>query len=173
MPPLGYKSALHWQSKLHHKPHSQQVLREIAANWCDRERDQTWAAAAKSKGILLSVRVLADREERRTLFCIKVFICFIVLNQRARFWSGGTAAGDKLTAVFVSVCHRIGDVGHSSRGRAATPHPHPTPSGSSDKGWMKKTDGEIGLVHYLSQSNRGRLLYAQPSDAAPTELLIL
>ena len=33
---------------------------------------------------------------------------------------------------------------------------------------MKKNEREIGLVHYLSQSNKGpSILYAQPSDAAP------
>lgn len=31
---------------------------------------------------------------------------------------------------------------------------------------MKKNDGEMELVHYLSQSNRGRPLYVEPSNAA-------
>lgn len=43
------------------------------------------------------------------LFCIRVLICFIVQNKRAgaSVLIKGGAAGDKLTAMIVSVCHCV------------------------------------------------------------------
>lgn len=110
-----------------------------------------------------------DRERRGTThcFCIKVCVCVMVQNQRARGGGRasvpikGTAAGDKLTAVIASVCHRIGSETSTIHHRGG----EELLSGSSDKGWMKKNDREIG-PHPLSITRGGRRPHVRPSNAA-------
>lgn len=109
-----------------------------------------------------------DRERRGTThcFCIKVCVCVMVQNQRARGGAGvcsdqrnsrrwQTNRGDRLSLS----PHWIGDVDHSSPGGEELL------SGSSDKGWMKKNDREIG-PHPLSITRGGRRPHVRPSNAA-------
>lgn len=112
VPPLGYESALH----CHSAPHYQASALQPDYNRPALSRRRTKSVAARG---------FPDQKGRKhALFGIKARVCFnAAASGGASVLIRGTAAGDKLSAVIVSVCHRawIGDVDHSSRGRSASP----------------------------------------------------
>lgn len=151
MPPLGCKSALHCHSQ-HHKYHSKFSVRL-----------QPTGAIIRVKSKIYSTCQSARVVNQETIHCFALKCSFVSLYRIRGQWGGGvsvlikgTAAGDKLTAVIVSVCHRTESETSTIHHREKL-HFFLSLAGFSDKGWMKKNDREIGLVHYLSQSNRGRL----------------
>lgn len=85
-----------------------------------------------------------------------------------------TAAGDKLTAMIVSVCHciELETQTHSSQSRAGF---LPTLSGVSDKSPMKRNDRDTTgalLSLFIKQSNEGRSLEVQECIRSPEHLNI-